>query len=99
MKRTIKILHVINSLTGGGAEKQCLLLAKSQAEFGHNVYIALNKKKEANENIGRVRLFYLGGYSRYNIFLWINLLKCITKINPDVTQSWLPNMDILTGTL
>ncbi len=99
MKRIIKILHVINSLTGGGAEKQCLLLAKSQAQFGHIVYIALNKKRETNEDIGGVSIFYLGGYSRYNIFLWINLLKSITKINPDVTQSWLPNMDILTGIL
>jgi len=99
MKNYLSILHITNSTFGGGAEKQCILLAKSQQELGHKVYLAINQKKTSTNLLlnKQLKIFYLGNHARYNLLLWVKLFFLQRKLNPDITQSWLPNMDIISG--
>lgn len=90
-------MYVINSFAGGGAEKQCIYLTKSLSKLGHKIFLVVNEKKNINNERSDLNIIYLGGYNRYNLMLWIKFFFIQLKINPHITHSWLPNMDIFVG--
>jgi len=92
------ILHLIPTLEGGGAERQLAMLSTEQSKRGYEVHIGLRRaginKQLLND---RIQVHYLGDYKIIDPRFFINILKLITAIKPDIMQTWLPQMDIAGG--
>jgi len=93
------ILHVIPTLTGGGAERQLALLAAEQARRGWKVHIALRRSGNYAEHLtgSSVVLHELGDLRRGHPLLFVRLHALVRRIKPDVLQTWLLQMDIIGG--
>lgn len=95
----MKILHCIPTLECGGAERQLSYLAPELARRGHEVHVAFLR---GGINLGRlqqspVHLHQLKARSNYDPFIFWQLIKLVRKINPDIMQTWILQMDILAG--
>lgn len=95
----MRILHLIPTLGGGGAERQLALLARDHAEKGvasaiiyhgggPNLDILLGSK---------VDLFSLSIRNNHDPMALWSILRIIRQWRPDIVQTWLPQMDILGG--
>jgi glycosyltransferase involved in cell wall biosynthesis len=95
----MRILHLIPTLEGGGAERQLALLASEQARRGWAVHIGLRRYgvyREDLESAG-VSLHALGDLRGFHPLLSIRMLQLIKRVQPEVIQTWLPQMDIVGG--
>ena len=74
------------------------MLCNELANRGYDLHIGL-RRGGVNLNLlnKRVKVHYLGDYKIINPRIFINLLKLINKIKPDLIQTWLTQMDILGG--
>jgi glycosyltransferase involved in cell wall biosynthesis len=96
----VKILHIIPTLEGGGAEKQLALLALAQAKQGDIVHIAIRRGGVYFPRLsGFMNIFIhkIGDYRWISPVIFIRLVLLIFKIKPNVIQTWLPQMDVLGG--
>ena len=93
------VLHVIPTLGIGGAERQLVALVNKQSELGIQVHVALRRKGAFRELIKKdlIVVHEIGDYRGLDLRLMLNLVRLIKKIDPDVVQSWLPQMDIIAG--
>lgn len=97
-KKIKTILHLIPTLEGGGAEKQLVMLCNELANRGYYVHIGLRRGGVNLEKLSnKVQVHYLGDYKIIDPRLFFNILKLINKINPDIIQTWLAQMDIVGG--
>ena len=94
---TIRILHLIHSLSGGGAERQFSYLAPELARMGHNVHVAYSNEGPEKPELPGVVLHRLKSLSNYDPYLLWQLIRLIRHIKPDIIQTWIPQMDILGG--
>lgn len=94
-----KILHLIPSLEGGGAERQLVMLALEQARRGWDVHIALRRGGVYQELLrnSNVVIHQLGNYRRLNPRLFFRINSILRKLKPDLVQTWLPQMDVVGG--
>lgn len=97
----IKILHIIPTLSGGGAERQLGLLSQYGAEHNWKIHIACRRVPESlgifsNENI---IIHNLGDYRSLDPRLFWSTYKLVKKLNPDIVQTWLLQMDIIGGVI
>lgn len=95
----MKILHLIPSLKGGGAEKQLSLLVKLLAKSDIESHIGFyndghNLVDLQDELIKLHRIKSHGNYDPMNIWRVIKLIK---EIKPDIVQTWITHMDIVGG--
>lgn len=95
----MKILHFIPSMGGGGAERQLTYLCAELVRIGCEVHVALlyeGPNMERLERSGAVvsRLACKGNHDPLLIFRMVRLMS---KIKPDIIQTWLPQMDVLGG--
>jgi len=95
----MKILHCISSFLAGGAERQLSYLAPELVHGGHEVHIAY---LEGGINLDRVRknpvaLHQLHHRSPYDPTIFVQLILCLKKVNPDIVQTWVLPMDVLGG--
>ena len=93
----MRILHVIPSLSGGGAERQLGYLAPELARMGHDVHIAYSREDSGKPELPGVVLHRLKSRSNYDPYLFWQLVRLIRHIKPDIIQTWLLQMDILGG--
>jgi glycosyltransferase involved in cell wall biosynthesis len=93
------ILHVIPTLRGGGAERQLALLAVEQARRGWNVHVALRRRDGCPTAVleSRVQVHELGDLRRGHPMLFARLGSLVRKLEPDVFQTWLVQMDVVGG--
>lgn len=99
MLRMMTVLHVIPTLEGGGAERQLCLLAGEQACSGLNVHVAVRRGglyMQAIRNSG-VRVHELGDVRSIDPRLFLSIRRTISEVEPDIVQTWLPQMDVLGG--
>ena len=95
----MKILHIIPTLEGGGAERQLVLLAVEQFKRGWLVHVVCRRGgiyEDALRN-GGVVVHLLGDYKGISPMLLVSINTLIKKIKPDVVQTWLTQMDIIGG--
>jgi glycosyltransferase involved in cell wall biosynthesis len=99
VKSAIRVLHLIPSLGGGGAERQCCLLAREQALNGLQVHVAsvaggsyVPLLKESPATVHR-----LPAVGNHDPLLLLRLARLIRSLRPDIVQTWLLQMDILGG--
>jgi glycosyltransferase involved in cell wall biosynthesis len=93
----MRILHLIPSLSGGGAERQLSYLAPELARIGHDVHIAFSKKGPNKPELPGVVLHQLKARSNYDPFLLWQVVRIIRRIKPDIIHTWILQMDILGG--
>ena len=94
----MRILHLIPSLAGGGAEKQLTLLARQHTQRGHELHVAVlqdGSHTRAVESFATVHR--LSTRSNHNPALVLQMAALIRRLQPDVLQTWLQQMDVLGG--
>lgn len=95
-----RILHLIPTFSGGGAERQLSLLAAEQGKRGWDVHIGIRRggvHAETLCSLSGVVVHLLGDHRGLNPLLFVSVHKLIKRIKPDVIQTWLPQMDIVGG--
>ncbi len=95
----VTVLHMIPTLEGGGAERQLYLLATEQARRGLSVHVAIRRggvHMQAMRDCG-VQLHELGNFPSMNPKLFFSIRRILKSVEPDIVQTWLPQMDILGG--
>ncbi|QWD00758.1 glycosyltransferase [Polynucleobacter paneuropaeus] len=100
MEQLFKVLHLIPTLEGGGAERQLAMLAREQASLGYEVHIGLRRRDGVYAILlldARVVIHELGDLSSLDPRLLLSINSLVRKINPNVIQTWLPQMDIAGG--
>lgn len=95
----MRILHLIPTLSGGGAERQLALMARAHAETGTASAIIYHG---AGPNLAllegsKVDLFPLSIRNNHDPMALWSILRLIRTWRPDLVQTWLPQMDILGG--
>jgi glycosyltransferase involved in cell wall biosynthesis len=85
----IKVLHVIHSLSGGGAEKQAQLLACGLKAFGvESNFFCVDQHNHMMDSEDKIILCPRS--SKYDASIFGHLNKAIECISPDVIHAWLP---------
>src|SRR4051794_23417155 len=94
----MRILHMILSLTGGGAERQLAYLAPALSGRGHDVHVGFIFPGPSPEQFGEgCTLHPLPAWARRTPLLLIESLSLVRRLRPDVIQTWLVHMDIVGG--
>jgi glycosyltransferase involved in cell wall biosynthesis len=96
----LKVLHLIPTLEGGGAERQLAMLAVEQSSLGHEVHIALRRSNGVYMELmssSRVEIHLLGDLRSINPLLFLRISALMSRLKPDVVQTWLPQMDVTGG--
>lgn len=95
----MRILYLIPSLVGGGAERQLSYLAPELAYLGHDIHVAylyggpnLQRLEISHVNLHRFR-----AKGNYDPAIFWQLINLIWDIQPDIIQTCLLQMDILGG--
>lgn len=97
----MKILHVINTLSAGGAELHLLTLCRYLRDRSVDLQVAYlrevvrgSRSLRADFERENIRLFNLGADSRYNISFLSRLTALVKAERPDVVHTHLPRADI-----
>lgn len=93
----MRILHLIQRLSGGGSEQQLSYLAPELARMGHDVHIAYSTEGPYRPELPDVILHRLKSRSNYDPYLIWQLDRLCRRIKPDIIQTWFLQMDILCG--
>jgi glycosyltransferase involved in cell wall biosynthesis len=96
----VKILHLIWTMRGGGAERQLVSLATELARRGHEVHVAfvypgVNSDTLAAGNA--CTLHQLRTIVKYDPMLVPRVVWLAQRLRPEVIQTWLPQMDVIAG--
>ena len=100
-KRKIKIIHIINNLSAGGAEKMLfnLVSCANINRFDISVF-SLQGKGELSIEIEKlgIPILYFGIFKKRDfIFKFLKLILAIIKLKPDLVQTWLYHANLLGG--
>jgi glycosyltransferase involved in cell wall biosynthesis len=95
----LKILHVIPTLEGGGAERQLSILAKEQINNFHEVYILLRRGGVYEHELvsSGIVMYFMSDESPISINNFKRIKEVINTLKPDIIHTWLPQMDIAIG--
>lgn len=86
-------------MVGGGAERQCALLATAEARHGLDVHVALLR---GGPHLARLagsgaQLHMLPSAGNHDPRVLVRLIVLARRLQPDVLQTWLPQMDVFGG--
>lgn len=104
MSQPLKVLHVINSLRKGGAERLCVTICNALSLEGNyevGIFILEDLNEFENELNSSVRVFtgdieIALSIKGKNSIKNQDYVKCLKDFNPDIIHSHLPWADILT---
>ena len=102
-KNKKKILHLIPTLKGGGAEFQLtnIFTSNKVPQDIYDIHIAVRRAdKNVADNLTKkgIKIHILGDHkSNLNPFLFFKIIFLIRKTKPSIIQTWLPQMDIIGG--
>jgi len=99
IKRRGKILHLIPTLEGGGAERQLAYLGSGLRDRGWDITVASLRRGVNTELLvgAGVRLLPIKNASPRDPLLLPRILRLIRGLDPDIVHTWLPSMDLLGG--
>jgi glycosyltransferase involved in cell wall biosynthesis len=95
----LRVLHLVPSFVGGGAERQLGYLAIAQAEMGvdtHIGYVGGGPNLELVRGRG-VNLHRVSSFGNHDPLLVLKIARLIRLIRPSVVQTWLRQMDVFGG--
>ncbi len=93
----MRILHLIPTLTGGGAERQLSYLAGELARRGHDVHIAYWHQGIGTLASDGVETTRLETRYAWDPRLLFRILRLIRAWRADVVQTWIVQMDVVGG--
>jgi len=95
----MRILHLVPTLTSGGAERQLRYLAEALADRDHEVHVAYVHEgpHEGWDEMGPVTLHRIAARSNYDPRIFCQLVGLVKAMKPDVVQTWITQMDVLGG--
>ena len=97
-----KVMHLIYSLGGGGAERQVSYLTSHMAASGWPVRLVYCRSGSNEARINGVDpsvLHRLPSTSSYSFRNVLGAHRIVRQWKPDVIQTWLPMMDVVGGML
>ena len=94
-----RVLHVIPSMGGGGAERQLVMLAADQVRAGHDVHVALLHGGVHEEELRATgcAVHVVPARANHDPRIVFQLARLMRRIAPDVVQTWLTQSDVLGG--
>lgn len=87
------VVHLINSLYGGGMERRFRLLVGDNDQ-NQVIYVKSGDYETSNE-FKRSQLYQIPMKSSYDVLFLFKVLKLIRKIKPDIIQSWSLQMNVI----
>jgi glycosyltransferase involved in cell wall biosynthesis len=95
----MKILLCIPTLEYGGAERQLCYLAEELTRIGHEVHVALIRRGPHYERMiaAGATVHEIRTRGNHDPRLFINLVRLMRKLKPDVVQTCLMQMDVAAG--
>lgn len=97
----MKILHLINTLSAGGAELHLLALCRQTKQRNADMAVAFLRERVAGSRSlradfekNRIRLFDLRGDQRYDWRVLGRLTRLLRQERPDILHTHLPRADI-----
>lgn len=98
-QKTIRVLHCIPTLGGGGAERQLAYLSEQMTKAGASVHIVClrlgpNFRRVRDCGVKVHRLACRGNHDP--MILW-QLIETMRKVRPHIVHTWLTQMDVLGG--
>jgi glycosyltransferase involved in cell wall biosynthesis len=98
--KVTRVLHLIPSLSGGGAERQLQLLAGGLAGYGLDVHVAAHYEgPQPPDHLRPAVAVHLLRRPHRHPLLPLELATLIRRIRPDLIHTWLAGMDLLGGAL
>lgn len=96
----MKVLHLIPSFVGGGAERQLALLAPELCRMGVTTHIGFAHPGITLEPLRdtQVKLHKVACSGNHDPAILLRLLKIVRSIRPHIVQTWLLQMDVFGGT-
>jgi glycosyltransferase involved in cell wall biosynthesis len=96
---SMRVLHCIPSMGGGGAERQLGYLGGALTTIGWEVHVALLSGGPNLERLqmGGAVVHQVGARGNHDPAILAQLLGLMRRLQPDVVETWLPQMDILGG--
>ena len=101
LNKNMKVLHIITSLSDGGAEAVLYRMCKFDKSNTHTVISLMNEQKYVSmlKKIG-INVFTLNfSNRRVNLKGMVKLYRIIKQIEPDVVQTWLDHADLVGGVI
>lgn len=97
--RELRVLHLIPSMLGGGAERQLALLAGEQGGMGLEVHVGV---VTTGPNLpwllaSGATVHWLRDHGNHSPALLFDLVRLIRTVRPNVVQTWMLQMDIAGG--
>jgi glycosyltransferase involved in cell wall biosynthesis len=95
----VRILQIIPSMGGGGAERQLSYLSTELVKHDCELHVAF---LYAGPNLERLeksgaKIHWLKSRSNYDPLLLVRIIGLIRRLRPDIVQTWLPQMDVFGG--
>jgi glycosyltransferase involved in cell wall biosynthesis len=96
---SFKILHLIASLSAGGAEHQLSYLVREQSLRGYEIVVAHLLENDDPELWGDTQpcLYHINAAGNYDPRIIAKTIKLIRHFKPDIIHSWILPMDIVGG--
>jgi glycosyltransferase involved in cell wall biosynthesis len=95
----MRVLHLIPSMPGGGAERQLALLALEFAGNGLDVHVGYlhgGVNLELLEN-SQVHLHRIYSFNNHDPLIVLRLVGLVRRVKPQIIQTWLTQMDVFGG--
>lgn len=93
----MRILHMIPTLTGGGAERQLGYLSRELVRRGHDVRVAYILSGVATWVNDEVLTIHLSAESAWDPRLLKQTVALLRSWRPDILQTWIVQMDVVGG--
>jgi glycosyltransferase involved in cell wall biosynthesis len=95
----MRILHLIPTLGGGGAERQIAYLAQGLQARGCDVHVAIDSGGPNLERLLRAgaTVHWIRPRGNYDPMLLPRILRLVRRLRPDIVQTWLTQMDVVGG--
>lgn len=93
----MRILHLTQHLSKGGAERQLSYLAPKLAKMGHQIDLAYLLAGSNRPTLDNVTEHQLTTPNNHNPFLLWKIIQLIRVLKPDIIHTWILQMDILGG--
>lgn len=94
-----RILHLIPTLEGGGAERQLTYLCTGLCELGWDVHVGLIRLGTNTPYLKATgaRIHQIHCKGNYDPMILWQVIRLIRRLRPSIVQTWLPMMEVLGG--
>jgi glycosyltransferase involved in cell wall biosynthesis len=95
----LRILNVILSMMGGGAERQLAYLAPELCKRGHDIHVAYVYSGIYLEPLAKSRcaMHRIAISRKRDPLVLLRVARLVRRLRPDVIHTWLTHMDIAGG--